>query len=82
MTEQVEQVALSASTMTLKTKEEAQLEASVLPWTASNREVTWTSSNSAVVAVDETGGVTACLQASAPSLLPQPWTPAFPLPAR
>ena len=59
MTEQVEQVALSASTMTLKTKEEAQLEASVLPWTASNREVTWTSSNSAVVAVDETGGVTA-----------------------
>ena len=59
ITEQVEQVALSASTMTLKTKEEAQLEASVLPWTASNREVTWTSSNSAVVAVDETGGVTA-----------------------
>ncbi len=57
--ELVEKVVLSADAMTLKVQEEAQLEASVLPWMASSRDVTWTSSDDKVACVDETGHVVA-----------------------
>ena len=55
----VEALQLSHTTLELIRGSSATLTASVLPWTASNREVLWSSSNEAVATVDETGAVTA-----------------------
>ena len=52
-------VTLDQTTLTLEKGEDAQLTATVTPADADNKNVTWTSSNTAVAAVDNTGKVTA-----------------------
>ena len=52
-------VTLDQTTLTLAKGEDAQLTATVTPADADNKNVTWTSSNTAVAAVDNTGKVTA-----------------------
>jgi len=57
--DQLQNVELSAQSLNLKVRGSAQLTASVLPWTVSDRSVRWSSSNPAVAQVDEAGLVTA-----------------------
>ena len=51
-------VRLDKSTLTIKDNETARLTATVLPETATDKSVTWSSSNEAVATVDENGLVT------------------------
>ena len=55
----VETVTLNRTEASLKVSEQLQLEANVLPEDVTDRSVTWSSSNSSIVSVDETGLVTA-----------------------
>ncbi|WP_180270824.1 family 43 glycosylhydrolase [Sporanaerobium hydrogeniformans] len=55
----VTNVNLSASTLSLVIGESSQLRATVLPETATNTSVTWTSDNEKVATVDQTGKITA-----------------------
>ncbi len=57
-TEQVSSVVLSNENLSILRDNKAQLSASVLPWTATNRDVTWTSSDESVATVDAKGTVT------------------------
>lgn len=57
-TDEVSAVNLSDTSLSILRGNKAQLSASVLPWTATNRDVTWTSSNEAVATVDASGVVT------------------------
>lgn len=57
--DRLQSLELSAQSLNLKVHGSAQLTASVLPWTVSNRDVRWSSSNPAVAQVDEAGLVTA-----------------------
>ena len=57
-TEQPTEIAMTDS-LSLKVHETAKLTPYVLPWTATNRNVTWASSNSSVAQVDDTGRITA-----------------------
>ena len=57
--DQLQNLELSAQSLNMKVHGSAQLTASVLPWTVSDRNVRWSSSNPAVAQVDETGLVTA-----------------------
>jgi len=57
--DQLQSLELSAQSLNMKVHGSAQLTASVLPWTVSDRNVRWSSSNPAVAQVDETGLVTA-----------------------
>lgn len=58
-TSQVEDLQISAEDLTLLKGEEKQLRVGVLPWTVTDRSLTWTSSNPSVATVDENGLVTA-----------------------
>ena len=55
----VESVSLSNSSLTMAEGETHQLTATVLPTNATNKNVTWSSSNTSVATVDSTGLVTA-----------------------
>lgn len=55
----VASISLNKQSVTLGVGESEQLSASVLPSDATNQEIEWTSSDSAVAAVDETGKITA-----------------------
>ena len=55
----VESISLNKSSLTMNVSSTRHLVATVLPANATNRTVTWTSSNSNVVSVDEDGVVTA-----------------------
>ena len=57
--QQADRIELSTSVMSMKVNEEAALTASVLPWTAADRNVIWSSSDSSVAIVDENGSVKA-----------------------
>lgn len=52
-------VALSETSLNLKVGDSAQLNATVIPEDADNKKVTWNSSDSSVVTVDNTGSLTA-----------------------
>ncbi|MGM9641023.1 MAG: S8 family serine peptidase, partial [Faecousia sp.] len=58
-TNKVTGIQLSATSVNLLKGGKATLTASVLPWTATNRDVTWTSSDPTVATVDARGVVTA-----------------------
>jgi len=58
-TDEVTSIAVSPAELGLIKGGSAQLTASVLPWTATDRTVTWVSSDEAVATVDENGVVTA-----------------------
>lgn len=58
-TDEVHSVTISDSTAVMVTNGYYQLEANVTPWTASNRDVTWSSSDTSVAEVDANGLVTA-----------------------
>ncbi len=64
-TENVSEVKLSADKLNLLKGNRAQLSAAVLPWTAVDRTVTWTTTDDTVVTVDENGLVTALAAGSA-----------------
>ena len=55
----VESVTLDQDTLTLSVGENGTLTATVLPETATNRDVTWTSNDPNIATVDENGNVTA-----------------------
>ena len=55
----VESISLNKSSLTMNVSSTRHLVATVLPANATNRTVTWTSSNSNVVSVDEDGVITA-----------------------
>jgi len=58
--QKAESITLSATSQTIKVGDDPiQLEATVLPETTSNKDVTWTSSDESIATVDETGIVTA-----------------------
>lgn len=57
-TEEVSGIQISPETATLLKGSSTTLSAAVLPWTASDRSVTWSSSNPEVATVDENGVVT------------------------
>ena len=61
----VSTVSLTPSSLDLYKNNEADLTAKVLPLTAENRKVTWTSSNNSIATVDENGHVTAIAAGSA-----------------
>ncbi len=58
-TDQIASLRLSQQSLNLQKGDERQLRAGVMPWTVTDRSVTWTSSNAAVASVDENGLVTA-----------------------
>lgn len=58
-TNRVADLQISMEHLTLLKNEEKQLLAAVLPWTVTDRSMTWTSSNAAVASVDDNGLVTA-----------------------
>ena len=55
----VESITLDKTSLELKEGDSAKLYASVSPWNATNKTVTWTSSNPSVAAVDQDGNITA-----------------------
>ena len=57
-TDEVSGIQISAASMTLLKGESATLTATVQPWTATDRTVTWTSDDEDVVVVDENGKIT------------------------
>lgn len=57
-TEQPTEIVMTDS-LSLTVHETAELTPYVLPWTVTNRDVTWTSSDSTIAKVDDTGHVTA-----------------------
>ncbi len=58
-TDQIASIRLSQQSLNLQKGEARQLRAGVLPWTVTDRSVTWTSTNPSVATVDENGLVTA-----------------------
>ena len=57
-TEEVSGIQISPETVTLLRGSSVTLSAAVLPWTVTDRSVTWSSANPEVATVDETGVVT------------------------
>ena len=55
----VESITLDKTSLELKEGDSATIYASVSPWNATNKTVTWTSSNPSVAAVDQDGNITA-----------------------
>lgn len=64
-TDQVAGVTLNENSIRLMAGEAKQLQAKVLPWTITNSQVTWTSSDASVASVDQSGRVTANAPGSA-----------------
>ena len=58
-TDEVVSVNLSAASVSMVRGNTTRLSATVLPWTATNRNVTWTSSDESIATVDEKGVMTA-----------------------
>ena len=56
---QVNEITLSESSFTLQVNESRTITASVIPDNATNKNVTWSSSNNSIATVDQTGKVTA-----------------------
>ena len=63
--DEVENVVISHSSMTMQKNNTARLSANVMPINASNRAITWSSSNEAVAVVDSNGVVTAVAEGKA-----------------
>ena len=57
-TDEVSGISLSATQLTILRGSSANLSASVLPWTATDRSVTWSTSDPAIATVDANGRVT------------------------